>query len=192
MTLRRRRDQDAGRVRGVRRRVRRPAAAHRLPRGVRRRRRRRPGAGVPVPGRSKMAEGPGDGPPSGLRPAHRRQLGHRPRRPPEPATRRAHHRDRHRRRTGRPHGRRCCSAGSTTQPSCCRQSARLPPRQRAVLVLRYFEDLTEAQTAEVLGCSVGTVKSATARAILRLHSSAIPTPHPADSRLVTPKGPHHD
>jgi RNA polymerase sigma-70 factor (sigma-E family) len=68
----------------------------------------------------------------------------------------------------------------------------LPPRQRAVLVLRYFEDLTEAQTAEVLGCSVGTVKSATARAILRLHSSAVTAPRSADSRLLTPKGPHRD
>ena len=35
----------------------------------------------------------------------------------------------------------------------------LPPRQRAVIVLRYYEDLTEAQTAEVMGCAVGTVKS---------------------------------
>ncbi len=69
---------------------------------------------------------------------------------------------------------------------------RLPPRQRAVLVLRYFEDLTEAQTAEVLRCSVGTVKSATARAILRLHSSAISVPHPVDSRPLTPKGLRRD
>jgi RNA polymerase sigma-70 factor (sigma-E family) len=37
--------------------------------------------------------------------------------------------------------------------------AGLPPRQRAVLVLRYYEDLTEEQIAEVLGCSRGTVKS---------------------------------
>ena len=37
--------------------------------------------------------------------------------------------------------------------------AALPARQRAVLVLRYFEDLTESQIAEELGCSTGTVKS---------------------------------
>ncbi len=35
----------------------------------------------------------------------------------------------------------------------------LPPRQRAAVVLRYYEDLTEAQTASALGCAVGTVKS---------------------------------
>jgi RNA polymerase sigma-70 factor (sigma-E family) len=46
--------------------------------------------------------------------------------------------------------------------------ARLPRRQRAVVVLRYFEDLTESQTAEALGCSVGTVKSQTSRALAKL------------------------
>jgi RNA polymerase sigma-70 factor (sigma-E family) len=46
--------------------------------------------------------------------------------------------------------------------------AQLPPRQRAVLVLRYWEQLSEAETAETLGCSVGTVKSAASRGLARL------------------------
>jgi len=44
----------------------------------------------------------------------------------------------------------------------------LPPRQRAALVLRYYEDLTEAQTAEVLGCALGTVKSQVSLALRKL------------------------
>ncbi len=46
--------------------------------------------------------------------------------------------------------------------------ATLPPRRRAVLVLRYVEDLSEAGTAETLGCSVHTVKSQTVRGLARL------------------------
>jgi len=46
--------------------------------------------------------------------------------------------------------------------------ATLPARQRAVLVLRYFEQLTEAEIAATLGCSAGTVKSAAARGLQRL------------------------
>jgi RNA polymerase sigma-70 factor (sigma-E family) len=49
-----------------------------------------------------------------------------------------------------------------------RALARLPPGQRAVLVLRYYEDLTEAQTAAVLGCSVGSVKTQAFRALTKL------------------------
>jgi RNA polymerase sigma-70 factor (sigma-E family) len=49
---------------------------------------------------------------------------------------------------------------------------RLPPRQRAVVALRYFEDLTEAQTAAALGCSVGTVKSQAARALTTLRAAS--------------------
>ena len=44
----------------------------------------------------------------------------------------------------------------------------LPPRTRAVLVLRYWEDLSEAETATTLGCSVGTVKSQASRGLRRL------------------------
>jgi len=44
----------------------------------------------------------------------------------------------------------------------------LTPGQRAAIVLRYWEDLSEAEAAEVLGCSVGTIKSATSRGLARL------------------------
>lgn len=50
--------------------------------------------------------------------------------------------------------------------------ARLTPRQRAVLVLRFYEDATEVQTAELLGCSVSTVKSQTRHALGRLRALA--------------------
>ncbi len=53
---------------------------------------------------------------------------------------------------------------------------RLPTRQRAVLVLRYFNDLTEAQVAEVLGCSPGTVKSSASRGLARLREALQPVP----------------
>ncbi|MFF4877339.1 MULTISPECIES: SigE family RNA polymerase sigma factor [unclassified Micromonospora] len=48
----------------------------------------------------------------------------------------------------------------------------LPPRQRAVLVLRYYEDLTEVATAEALGVTVGTVKSQCHAALRRLREVA--------------------
>ncbi|MGI5453819.1 SigE family RNA polymerase sigma factor [Streptomyces sp. CA-249302] len=50
--------------------------------------------------------------------------------------------------------------------------SRLTARQRTVLVLRYFEDLPEADVARILGCSVGTVRSTTHRSLARLRTLA--------------------
>lgn len=46
--------------------------------------------------------------------------------------------------------------------------AQLPPRQRAVLVLRYWEQFSESEAADILGCSLGTVKSSASRGLARL------------------------
>jgi len=50
--------------------------------------------------------------------------------------------------------------------------AELPPKQREVVLLRFWLDLTEIQAAESLGCSIGNVKSQTARALAKLKVSA--------------------
>jgi RNA polymerase sigma-70 factor (sigma-E family) len=55
--------------------------------------------------------------------------------------------------------------------------AGLPPRMRAVLVLRYYEQLTEEETARVLGCSRGTVKSQASRALAKLRVRMLPHDH---------------
>ena len=49
---------------------------------------------------------------------------------------------------------------------------RLPQRMRAAVMLRYFEDMTEAEVAEVLGVSQGTVKSTVSRAVAKLRTDA--------------------
>lgn len=53
-----------------------------------------------------------------------------------------------------------------------RALARLTPRQRAVVVLRHLEDLSERETAEALGVGIGTVKSQNAAALARLRDGA--------------------
>lgn len=60
------------------------------------------------------------------------------------------------------------TAGSADRIALLEDLRRLSPRQRAVLVLRYFDDLTEADTAAALGISVGTVKSHARDALARL------------------------
>jgi RNA polymerase sigma factor (sigma-70 family) len=71
---------------------------------------------------------------------------------------------------------RCGSAGRedpgydriTGQRVVIRALAQLPVRQRQVVELRYFEDLSVEQTAQILGATTGTVKSYTSRALARL------------------------
>jgi RNA polymerase sigma factor (sigma-70 family) len=56
----------------------------------------------------------------------------------------------------------------------------LPPRQRAVVVLRYYEDLTEREIATILGCAPGTVKSQASAAMKSLRNALaeVPTGEP--------------
>ena len=63
----------------------------------------------------------------------------------------------------------------------------LPVRQRAAIVLRYYEDLTEAQTAEAMGCAVGTVKSQVSAALGKLRERLGDDPDllPLDDLVVT-------
>jgi RNA polymerase sigma-70 factor (sigma-E family) len=76
--------------------------------------------------------------------------------------------------------------------------AQLSAGQRAVLVLRYYEDLTEAQTAAVLGCTVGSVKAQASRALGKLRrivgSADSGTQVPGDQELTdhtSPRGASH-
>ncbi|MGW1467202.1 SigE family RNA polymerase sigma factor [Streptomyces sp. NPDC002308] len=66
--------------------------------------------------------------------------------------------------------------------------AQLPLRQREAVVLRYWEDLSETQTAAAMGCSVGTVKSNAARGITRLRSAIGPTHTSTDTTHLVHEG----
>jgi RNA polymerase sigma-70 factor (sigma-E family) len=63
-------------------------------------------------------------------------------------------------------------AGADARHDLATALARLPKRQRAVVVLRFYEDMTERQVARLLGCSVGTVKSQTSKALAKLRVDA--------------------
>jgi RNA polymerase sigma-70 factor (sigma-E family) len=64
-------------------------------------------------------------------------------------------------------------ASSDTRAAVLAALATLPKRQRAVLALRYLADLSETETAEALGCPVGTVKSNANRALATLRATGL-------------------
>ncbi len=64
------------------------------------------------------------------------------------------------------------ATSSDLQETLRRAVDRLPQRMRVAVMLRYYDDMTEAEVAEVLGVSLGTVKSTVARAVARLRIDA--------------------
>ena len=72
------------------------------------------------------------------------------------------------------------TAGVDLADALYRELARLPFEQRAVLVLRYFEDRPEREVADLLDCSVGTVKSRASRGLEQLRQRGVLTGAPAE------------
>lgn len=77
-----------------------------------------------------------------------------------------------------------CAERAESHDLVVRALRSLPTGMRAVLVLRYFEDLSEAETASVMGCSVGTVKSQASRGIEKLRAAM----EPGQGAVKTDKG----
>jgi RNA polymerase sigma-70 factor (sigma-E family) len=73
--------------------------------------------------------------------------------------------------------------GITVRDELVQALGTLAPRQRAVLVLRYFLDLPEAEVASALDCSLGTVKSTASRGLARLQEAMRPAT--TDTRSIT-------
>jgi RNA polymerase sigma-70 factor (sigma-E family) len=65
--------------------------------------------------------------------------------------------------------------------------AKMPPRQRAVVVLRFWQDLDVTETAHLLGCTEGTVKSQSARGLAKLRELLAPEPAPAELTKGQPR-----
>ncbi|WP_340539635.1 SigE family RNA polymerase sigma factor [Nocardioides sp. GXZ039] len=74
----------------------------------------------------------------------------------------------------------------TDRPAVIAALGQLPPRQRAVVVLRYYDDLSVSQTATALGVSTGTVKSQTSDALAKLRVLL------GEDALPQTNGAHHD
>ncbi len=70
-----------------------------------------------------------------------------------------------------------------------RRLARLPRRQQAALVLRFFEGLDYAESAAILGCAEGTVRSACSRGLAALRLEAAPVARPAPTSLTRTEHP---
>jgi RNA polymerase sigma-70 factor (sigma-E family) len=80
------------------------------------------------------------------------------------------------------------SGGLADRTTLVAELARLPKQMRAVLVLRYWEDLSEAETADLLGCSVGSVKSQASRGLARLRALLTEPVASTEARTVQGSG----